>query len=98
MTSERADANERARYPLGVKVMYKAYDQDEVIEIVDGPLLETITGLIPQLCPAEDDAPVCVIKALPPAARTIEADPFIAGSRQFTVACADRMERSYVDK
>jgi hypothetical protein len=28
----------------------------------------------------------------------MEVDPFIAGPRDFTVACADRMERSYANK
>jgi hypothetical protein len=103
MTFERVGDDERDRYPFGVKTTYEAYDQAEVIEIVDDPDKESITGLIPQLtlcpvCPADDEPPVSVMKSIPPAARTIEVDPFIAGSRQYTVACADRMERSYADK
>jgi hypothetical protein len=103
MTFERVGEDERDRYPLGVKMTYKAYSQDEAIEIVDDPAKESITGLIPQLtlcpvCPSEDEPPICIMKSLPPSSRSIEVDPFIAGSREFTVACADRMQRSYADK
>jgi hypothetical protein len=97
MTFEKVADAERDRYPLGVKMTYKAYGQDEAIEIVDDPDKESITGLIPQLtlcpvCPADDEPPVCVMLSMPPASRTIEVDP---GSRDFTV---NRMERSYADK
>jgi hypothetical protein len=88
MTFEKVADAERDRYPLGVKMTYKAYGQDEAIEIVDDPDKESITGLIPQLtlcpvCPADDEPPVCVMLSMPPASRTIEVDP---GSRDFTVA------------
>jgi hypothetical protein len=100
---ERCGDDERDRYPLGVKVTYSAYAQGEVIEIVDDPLKESITGLIPQLTkcpifPAEDDPPIALLKAIPPPSRPLSVDAFIAGSRAFTVDCCDRMERSYQDK
>jgi hypothetical protein len=105
ITFERVGDDERGRYPHGVKTTYKAYSQDEVIEIVDDPNTEdpSITGLIPQLtlcpvCPADDEPPLCIMKSLPPAKREMGVDPFIAGSRQYTVGCADRMERAYADK
>jgi hypothetical protein len=102
-TFERVGDDEKDRYPMGVKSTYKAYSQDEVIEIVDDPNKESITNLIPQLtlcpvCPSEDEPPLCIMKAFPPASRTITVDPFIAGSRAYTVACADRMERTYADQ
>ena len=42
--------------------------------------------------------PHCVFKALPPTRRPITEDPFTSGARAFTVACADKMKRSYLDK
>ena len=36
-------------YPHRVRMTYQAYCQDEVIEIIDDPDHESITGLIPQL-------------------------------------------------
>ena len=103
MTFERVAPEERERYPTGVKVTYEAYDQDAVVEIVDDPNKESITGLIPQLtlspvCPSDDEAPFCVLKAIPGANRSIEVDPFYTGSREYTVACCDKMERTYADK
>jgi hypothetical protein len=63
MTFERVSDDERYRHPLGVKLTYKAYDQDEVIEIVDDPDKDSITGLIPQLTlypvsPSDDEPPI----------------------------------------
>ena len=103
MTFERVGEDERERYPHLVKTTYKAYDQDEVVEIVDDPAKESITGLIPQLtlcpvCPSDDEPPFCVLKAIPGANRTIEVDPFNLGSRAFTAACCDTMERTYANK
>ena len=103
MTFEHVGEDERERYPTGVKVTYEAYDQNEALEVVDDPKKESITGLIPQLTlspplPSEDEAPLCILKAIPGAGRTIEVDPFIAGSRQFAEACCDKMERTYLDK
>lgn len=100
---ESCGEDERERYPLGVKVTYSAYAQGEAIEIVDDPLKESITGLIPQLTkcpefPLKDEPPIALLKAIPPRSRPLSVDPFIAGSRAFTVDCCDRMERSYLDK
>ena len=76
MTFERVDDSERDRYPHLVKTTYKAYDQDEAVEVVDDPDKQSITGLIPLLtlspvCPSDDEPPFCVVKAMPPANRTI---------------------------
>ena len=100
---ERVDESERDRYPLLVKVSYRAYAQDDGIEIVDDEDHETITGLKPQLtraplCPSDDEPPLCVLKALPPITRPITVDPFTSGSRAFTEACAEKMECTYLKK
>ena len=55
-------STERDRYPHGVRMTYRAYCQDEVIEIIDDPDHESITGLIPQLTLC----PVCPSDAEPP--------------------------------
>jgi hypothetical protein len=90
------------RYPTGVKTTSRAYAKDEVVEIVDDPDKESITGLIPQLTkvfsqPSDDEAPYAVLQSLP-LARALKVESFIAGSRLKTVECADKMIRSYVGK
>ena len=83
-------------------MIYRAYCQDEALEIVDDPNLQSITGLIPQLtlcvCNSDVQSPVSAMKAIPPSSRTMEIDPFVSGLRKYTVACADRVQRSYADK
>ena len=39
-----------------------------------------------------------MLKALPPTRHPITVDPFTSGACAYTVACADKMERSYLDK
>lgn len=90
------------RYPTGVKTTSRAYTKDEVVEVVDDPDKEAITGLIPQLTkvfdqPGEHEPPYAVLKSLP-LARPLKVEPFIEGSRLKTVECADKMIRSYTGK
>ena len=37
-------------------------------------------------------------EAIPSSSRTPEVDPYVSGSRKFTVDCVDCMQRSYADK
>ena len=106
ITFERVVDIERARFPQGVSMTYLAYCQNEVVEIVDDPDQQSIIGLIPQLtrcsvCPSDVEPPVSVMKANPPSSRTMEFDPFecvFLDQKEYTVACADCMQRSYANK
>jgi hypothetical protein len=92
-----------ARYEDGVKVTSRAYSQDEVIEIVDDPLKESISGLIPQLTtvksfPSERDEPMLMLLKRPDHNVEIGVESFIPGSRAQTVECCEKMIRSYEHK
>jgi hypothetical protein len=82
-------------HPMGVKTTYRAYCQDEFIEIVEDPECEkSLCGLIPQRCevhthPLPGEAPLNVIRSFP--SGDFAPSPFITGSRALTEALCKKM-------
>lgn len=82
-------------HPMGVKTTYRAYCQDEYIEIVEDPECEkSLSGLIPQRCevhthPLPGEAPLNVIQSFP--SGNFAPSPFITGSRALTEALCKKM-------
>lgn len=82
-------------YPMGVKTTYRAYCQDEYIEIVEDPKCErSICGLIPQRCevdtrPLPNEAPLNVVMSFP--FGDFSPSPFIQGSRALTETLCKKM-------
>ena len=98
---ERVEPSER--YEHGVKATCRPYAKDEVVEIVDDPDQDSITGLIPQLTkvniqPADEDPPFNFLLRLPREAKVFKPEPFVAMSRQHALACSYKMIQSYTGK
>jgi hypothetical protein len=89
--------------PMGVKCTYRAYAQDDFIEIVEeenypGPDAQSISGLIPQHCkvrtrPLPSEQPVNILRSFP--IGDFSPAPFIAGARELMESTATTMISSY---
>jgi hypothetical protein len=87
-------------YPMNVKTTYRAYCQDEFVEIVEDQDKTSICGLIPQLCvtkqrPLPSEAPLNPLKSYPTG--QFGPAPFILGSRALVDSLSDYMQTKWID-